>query len=261
MRYGVGLYPLGGLGVLFLVVGGILFGVFRLLGIPIGELADWGIGIAMFWWLTVITTIPWNIYFQARETRYEAETSLQKGIRVDPESLGYVQQLVQWSIRSAIGLHLLSAFGFYLLAVWEVTPIATVSSIAALLLTGLRPAVRAYEYLADRLAKIQGQVLVPREDAINLSIEVRGLSQRLTSLEEKLDPSRTDSWAFQQTQAQAQLRKDTGRIQALLEQLEASNEVAHERLSREAQQAISQLSVDSQFLSHVREIVRFVKES
>jgi hypothetical protein len=261
MRYDNTLYSLGGLGVCFIIVGGILFGLFRFFDIAIGELADWAIGITMFWWLIVIVTIPWSIYFQARETRYQAETSIQKGIRVAPESLSYVQGLVTWSLRIAIGLHLISALGFYLLAVWEVTPIANVSSMAALLLTGLRPAVRAYEYLADRLAQLQGEILVPREDAIHLGQMVRQLTQQVEALQERLDPENSTSWAYQQTQTQVQLRRDVGRIQALLEQLEATNEVAHERLSREAQHSIAQLSVDSQFLSHVREIVRFVKES
>ncbi|NJL97954.1 MAG: hypothetical protein HC924_03575 [Synechococcaceae cyanobacterium SM2_3_2] len=261
MRYTNTLSSLAGLGVGFIILGGALFGLLRLLDIPIGDLADWAIGITMFWWLIVIVTLPWSIYFQAREARYEAETSIQKGIRVDPDSLSYIQKLVAWSLRIAIGLHLVSAFGFYLLAALEVTPIANISSIAALLLTGLRPALRAYEYLARRLAQIQGQILVPREDAISLGQTVKHLSGQVDALQERLDPSKTDSWAYQQTQTQVQLRRDVGRIQALLEQLEATNEVAHERLSREAQQSIAQLSVDSQFLSHVREIVRFVKES
>ncbi len=34
---------------------------------------------------------------------------------------------------------------------------------------------------------------------------------------------------------------------------------SHEQLSREAQNAIAQLNEDSQFLGHVREIIRFVK--
>ena len=44
-----------------------------------------------------------------------------------------------------------------------------------------------------------------------------------------------------------------------LEKLRADNKSDHDRLSREAQQAISQLSSDSQFLDHVREIIRFFK--
>jgi hypothetical protein len=49
------------------------------------------------------------------------------------------------------------------------------------------------------------------------------------------------------------------RQKALLEEYKAQNTVEHERLSREAKNAIALLSEDSQFLSHVREIIRFVK--
>ena len=46
---------------------------------------------------------------------------------------------------------------------------------------------------------------------------------------------------------------------AVLEEYQAKNTVAHEQLSREAKNAIASLSEDSQFLGHVREIIRFVK--
>ncbi len=46
---------------------------------------------------------------------------------------------------------------------------------------------------------------------------------------------------------------------ALLEEYQAKNTVEHEQLSREAKNAIVQLSEDSRFLGHVKEIIRFVK--
>ena len=50
------------LSILGLFVGGIV----QWLDISVGSLIDWLIGIASFWWLLI--TIPWNIYFDARET-------------------------------------------------------------------------------------------------------------------------------------------------------------------------------------------------
>jgi hypothetical protein len=43
-----------GLAVLLLLV----FGVLQLLHIPSGSFLDWMIGIASFWWLLVIVTVP-----------------------------------------------------------------------------------------------------------------------------------------------------------------------------------------------------------
>ena len=44
----------------------LVFGLLRWLGMPTGELLDWVIGLASFWWLLVVVTIPWNIHFGAR---------------------------------------------------------------------------------------------------------------------------------------------------------------------------------------------------
>jgi hypothetical protein len=43
-----------GLAALLLLV----FGVLQLLHIPSGSFLDWMIGIASFWWLVVIVTVP-----------------------------------------------------------------------------------------------------------------------------------------------------------------------------------------------------------
>lgn len=64
--------------------------------------------------------------------------------------------------------------------------------------------------------------------------------------------------AKQQEQLQ-EIRQDLARLRATLEQVQAKNELEHERLSQEAKNTIAQLAEDSQFLSHVREIIRFFK--
>lgn len=51
------------------ILAAILAGIIQWLNISAGSLVDWLIGIASFWWLLIIVTIPWNIYFDARETR------------------------------------------------------------------------------------------------------------------------------------------------------------------------------------------------
>lgn len=260
MRYEKVLAPVGSLGLLLVVVGGILFVVFRVLGLPLSELADWGIGLAMFWWLIVIVTIPWSLYFQAKSVRNEADLSQQKGIPVDPETLGYLEKLTIWSLRIAIGLHLLSAFGFYVLALWQIAPIGYASSVAALLLTGLRPGIQGYEYLAARLSQMEQRIKIPREDAIELAHGLRLLKEQVKRLEESMDPQREGSWAQKLEATSTYLRRETATLIAQLERQQASNQLEHEQLKLEAQQAISRLSEDSRFLGHVREIIRFIKE-
>ena len=46
-----------------------------------------------------------------------------------------------------------------------------------------------------------------------------------------------------------------------MEDLRVTNQAEHLQLAREAQNAISKLNADAQFLDRVREIIRFFKEA
>jgi hypothetical protein len=230
------------------------FGILQWLHIPSGNLIDWLIGIASFWWLLVIVTVPWNIYFDAQEVIAEAAISQEKNIPVDRKQVDYVKTVARGSILLAIVLHLLSGVVLYTLAATGISAVGYVSSCATLLLTALRPAIRAYQYLAVRLSMIRQQIQYPREDVVELRNRVSILESNVTIIQEKLDEE-----ANIQQQEVKITRQELARLKALLEQLQAKNQVEHEALSREAQSAIAQLTEDSQFLNHVREIIRFFK--
>lgn len=244
-----------GLGILATVLAGII----QWLDISAGSLVDWIIGIASFWWLLAIVTIPWNVYFDACETLNEANRSQEKEIKVDLKQLKYVGKIARWSIIVAITLHLVSALALYLLAANGISNVGYVSSGLTLLLTILRPAIRGYQYLNQRLLTIKQEVKIPREDAIELDRKVKSLQARIKVLEDLLDLKNSDSLIARQQQAVQENRHQIALQKALLEEDRAKNIVEHERLSQEAIAAVSQLSEDSQFLSHVREIIRFVK--
>ena len=245
------------LGLIFLL----LFGILKWLGIPAGNLLDWVIGIASFWWLVIIVTIPWNIYFEAREVLAEASLSREKNIRVDEKKIEYVTQVSRWSILGAIALHLLSATGLYILAATGISVVGYVSSGAALLFTGLRPAIRGYQYIANRLYAIRQQIKYPREDIIELRGRFQKLEATVRGLSERLDPKKPRSLVVTQQTEWQQMREDLARLRASLDQVKAQNELEHQNLSHEAKNAIAQLTEDSQFLAQVREIIRFFKNA
>lgn len=244
-----------GLGVLVLLT----FGVLQWLHVPAGSFLDWVIAVAIFEWLLVIVTVPWNIHFEAKAVLDEAAVSAQKEIKVDQKQIKYAKVIAQRSLIVAITLHLLSAVGLYLLAATGISVLGYISSGAALLLTALRPAVRTYEYLAARLAMIRQELTYPREDVWELRSKFNTLEETVKRLEEQLDPEEPYSWVATNQRFQEETRKELARLTTSLEELRASNESQHERLSREAQQAIAQLTTDGQFLDHVREIIRFFK--
>ena len=241
------------------IIAAILAGILQWLNISAGSLVDWLIGIASFWWLLIIVTIPWNIYFDASETLTEANRSQEKGIQVDLKQVNYVHQVARWSIIGAIALHLISAFALYLLAATGISNVGYVSSSLTLFLTILRPAIRGYQYLKARLSTIKKEVKYPRQDAIELRNRVKTLETAVKKLEAILDQKDPNSLVSTQQQQSQENRHQLARLKALLEEYEAKNIVSHEQLSREAKNALAQLNEDSQFLGHVREIIRFVK--
>lgn len=253
-RYQYVSYSFYGFGGGFLAL--VAFFVLQWLNIPVGNLVDWLIGIASFWWLLAVVTIPWDIYFEAEETKAEAAISREKNIPVDEKQLHYVGLVAQWSLIGAIALHIVSALGLYTLAAWGISAVGYVSSFAVLLLTILRPAVRGYQFIAARLMSIRGAIQYPREDVVELRyrvVDLENLTKTMQETLEKMTATHQEEWQL--------LRQDLAKIRANLEQLQANNEAAHRQLAREAEGAIAQLSEDSQVLNHVREIIRFWKQA
>jgi hypothetical protein len=229
------------------------------LQIPAGSFLDWAIGATSFGWLLTIVTVPWNIHFDAKEALAEATLSAENGITVDGRQVNYIRLVARRSLWVVIALHLLSAVGLYGLAIAGISPVGYIGSGAALLLTALRPAVRTYRYFATRIAMLRQQFQYPREDVVELRSRFVQLEETVKRLEGILDSEDPSSWAANQQRQWEALRQNLTTVAASQEDLRATNQADHDRLSREARQAIAQLSTDGQFLDHVREIIRFFK--
>ncbi len=237
------------------------FVLLQWLQLPIGHFIDWLIGLAMFWWLLVIVTFPWNIHFQARTVVVEAARSEENGIAVKPKQVAYANLWVKRSLVAAIALHLISAIGLYIVAVSGISAIGYIGSGAALLLTGLRPAARAYEYIVGQLAAIQREFHYPREDVVKLRQTVEQVSKKVETLQKELDREDKQSWAARQDAHIKSINREMERVHLTQNKQHTANQTDHARLSREAEQAIAQITADGQFLDHVREIIRFVKSA
>lgn len=244
-----------GVGILSLLV----FFVLQWLQIPTGSLLDWLIGIACFYWLLTIVTIPWNIHFEAKEVINEAEISRQKNIPVNNSQIEYVKKLAFWSLFIAIFLHLSSTLVLYLLSAKGITSVGYLTSIASLLLTFLRPAIRGYQYLNNKLYQIKKQIKYPREDVIKLVAKVSIIEKQIKQIQDKLNLSKPESFASIQSKSIQVCENKILHISNSLQELINSNQQEHQQILRHSENAISQLTEDSQFLGHVKEIIRFVK--
>jgi len=237
------------------------FSILQWFHVPSGNFLDWVIGGASFWWLLVIVTVPWNVHFQAKEVLAQAAESIEKNIPVDEKQVNYVKVLAKQSLLVAISLHLISAIVLYILAFTGISAVGYISSGAALLLTILRPSISAYEYLYNRLTMIRQAFTYPREDILELRNRFYELEQKVQSLEDQLNPEKSSSLAANYQRFTDETHREIARTVANLAELRAINQTEHERLSREARNAIAQLSTDGQFLDNVREIIRFFKSA
>lgn len=237
------------------------FGILQWLNIPTGNFLDWVIGGATFWWLLLIVTVPWNIHFDAKEVLAEAEDSVKKAIKIDGKQLQYVKQVARRSLWVAIGLHIISTVGLYALAVAGISVVGYIGSGAALLLTVLRPSIRAYQYLASRLAMVRRQFSYPREDIVELRERFSLVEYKVQELEALLDSNNPNSFISKQLRRWQVQEQDLQALSTDLKQLKSTNQAEHQKLARDAENAIAQLTTDSEVLSHVREIVRFFKDA
>jgi hypothetical protein len=239
----------------------LVFGLLRWMGMPTGQLMDWVISLATFWWLLAVVTIPWNIHFGARQVLVEVAESRGRGIAVDAAHEAYARRWVRWSLLAAIVLHIASAAGLYGLAVAGLSVIGYLGSAAALLLTGLRPAVAGYIYVSERLRVIGEAVRYPREDVMSLRSDLAGALDRLRAVERALDVDAAESLAARHEMALGELRQGQERLRLAQGELRETNASEHARLAREAAQAVAQITADGQVLDHVRELIRFFKSA
>ena len=240
----------GGVGFITLIV----LVVLHWLHIPAGTFVDWFVGIASFYWLLAIVTIPWNIFFTAKTVLVEANMAKDRQIFVDKKQIQYAQKVSRWGLIIAIGLHLISSAVLYGLAASGISAIGYISAAATLLFTVMRPGLRAYEYIATRLGLIQDQLYYPREDVVELRERLTIVENRLKELTPQFDGENTDSFIYQNQQELTEMRQRFATLKANTEEELAQNRRASEQL-------VAQLTEDSQFLLHARELIRFFKEA
>ena len=226
----------------------------HLTGAPAGAFVDWVVGIAGLWWLLLITTVPWSLYFDARAAQADAAESRQRGIAVDPGRLHGVDQLARRALTGALALHLATAAALYAVAAWGLSPVGYAGAGLALALSVARPAARGYRYLAAQVSAFRRDVHFPRED-------VNRLRERFERLESMLSLKREDAWAVQVQRRIAEAEADLSKLIQRYQSLSASNAADHARLEQEYRAALATVTEDRRFVEHLREIVRFVRRA
>jgi hypothetical protein len=141
----------------------------------------------------------------------------------------------------------------------EISPIGYWGAGLALLLMGLRPAIRMQAYIIQKLYSIKQEVYYPREDAYELRNLANELKMRLENVEYQLDGSNKDSFSTLTSKDIELLKEGLKKLRTQTESLDVKNQAEHERLSRKSEDALAKLGEDAQFLGQVRDLIRFIK--
>ncbi len=237
------------------------YGITRWVGIDPGSLRNWIVGLLVLWWLVVVITLPWDLYFKARALLIDTQHSHQEGMIVAESDLIYVKRWAKLSLIIAISLHLISALALALLQYYGISELGYFASVATILLTGFRPAGRAYDYLVLRLTNIGREIRFPRDDILAVKNQLEKISEKLNRLSNRLDLEEKESWASGLEAGIAKQIIEHEKLRTELEELRNSNDESHRQLATQAEAAASKIAGGAQVINHVRELVRFFKDA
>ncbi len=239
----------------------IVYGVLKWMDIPRGHFMDWMIAIVSFWWLLIVVTFPWNLYFKAKNIVQEGLVSKEKGIKINEEDIVYARKVYKKAITVAILLHFLSAGGLFLVAYYQISAIGYIGAVFAIVSMGFRPAVVAHQYISERLSGISQEFRYPREDIYTLKSKITNIENSIEYLKAQLNTEDKESLVSRQNKSIEYVKSRVNEYEKQLEMLKVDNNVAHEKILKEHKEATVKLSEDSRFLEHISELIRFFKKA
>lgn len=144
------------------------------------------LGFIAFFWLLVVVTVPWNLYFAARQAEHRLEAARGRHISVPAAREAEVHTLARRLLRMAIGAHVISAVIAAVVAVATGYTIGYYVAGFFLVSIVLRPAGAYFVYLKSRIATISRDIAYPPEDVVELREQVRALTEGLTAMRENV---------------------------------------------------------------------------
>ena len=158
--------------------------------VPGRTLLDAGLGAASLYWLLVITTVPWNLYFRALTVRHEIDVSRRRGIEVTAEHEKEVRRLEWWLLRLAFGGHVVSALVVAAVTYFSGHVLGYYFAAFYLLSCAIRPAAAYLGYVRMRIGRLLRETTHPREDVVELAARFATLSATVEAVRTALGSAR-----------------------------------------------------------------------
>ena len=145
--------------------------------VRLSDLLAVGFGGVFLLWQVLLLTVPWSLYFQARQVVQETVTSRERGLRIPEGRAADAARIARRLRLLAIGSHLVTA---------AVVAVITYFSGFYLLSTVFRPAQAYLVYIRGQLRTMLKETRFPRDDVLELKAWVERVEGERVHLHEQL---------------------------------------------------------------------------
>jgi hypothetical protein len=150
--------------------------------VPLSTVLSLGLGAISLIWLILLLTLPWNLYFGARQVVHEIHTSREHGIEVPDAHEAEALEIAGRMRRFAVGGHLVSAALLAVITFFSGAAVGYYFAGFYLLSTFFRPAGAYFSRLRERVTTLMSEARHPREDVVALLARVENLTTEVTAL-------------------------------------------------------------------------------
>ncbi|MGW9436698.1 hypothetical protein [Streptomyces sp. NPDC055607] len=220
------------------VVAGLAVGALVLayaVGAPPGTVLAVGAGVLGLFWLLLLLTAPWNLYFRAHAVLAEIAVSREKGLVVSGERDAEARRIARVMLRVAVATGREAGrwcAGFFLLS------------------TAFRPAGAYFGRLRGRLGTLLEEVTYPRDDVVALRERVAALEAGASVLRDK---------AEEQYRALAELRRTVDAVGLSAHERAERTDRSVVALAREFEATVNRLTDNEEIITGLKAFLRLLR--
>src|SRR5215471_4426356 len=237
----------------------------RLAGVPPATLLSIGAGGVALAWLIVLVTVPWNLYFAARQVVADMAVSRERGITVRAAQEAEAGRLARRMLWLALGAHIGTAAVVAVITFFSGATAGYYFAGFYLLSTAIRPGVAYVAHVRERIRVLKRESTHPRDDVATLKHRVDLATRVVDELREEL--RRTGSaLSGDITHARQLLTADLARVQDAQAADRTASRTRDDDLGRRIDQMVRNIeatldgiSDHQELLTGLRALVRMIK--
>ena len=237
----------------------------RLAGVPLATLLAVGASGVALAWLIVLVTVPWNLYFAARQVVADLAVSRERGVTVRAAQEAEAARLARRMLWLALGAHIGTAVVVAVTTYLSGTTAGYYFAGFYLLSTAIRPAVAYVAHVRERIRVLTRESTYPRDDVVALKHRVDRATKAVGELREELRRTRS-TLAGDIAHARQLLATDLARVQ---DEQAADRTAARSRdddlgrridqMVRRIEDTLDGISDHQELLTGLRALVRMIR--